>query len=123
MAKAAKGKEDGTTSRPARKTSAPDAADRLKADMDDRIRRRAYELWEAEGRPQGREAEHWSRAERELAEAGGATPSRGPRKNVRGTVARPSAGKKPGASAELGGTPSAAASGPGRQTRSGSKKM
>jgi Protein of unknown function (DUF2934) len=36
--------------------------------MDERIRRRAYEIWEREGRPEGREAEHWRRAAEELAE-------------------------------------------------------
>lgn len=30
------------------------------------IEKRAYEIWEAEGRPQGREADHWAAAEREL---------------------------------------------------------
>lgn len=33
---------------------------------DDRIRRRAYEIWEREGRPEGREAEHWAAAQAEL---------------------------------------------------------
>ncbi|QCN96834.1 MULTISPECIES: DUF2934 domain-containing protein [Azospirillum] len=31
-----------------------------------RIRHRAYEIWEREGRPEGRRAEHWERACREL---------------------------------------------------------
>lgn len=31
------------------------------------IRERAYQLWESEGRPQGREEEYWRRAEQELA--------------------------------------------------------
>jgi hypothetical protein len=30
------------------------------------IRTRAYHLWEQEGRPQGRELEHWQEAERQL---------------------------------------------------------
>lgn len=30
------------------------------------IRRRARDIWEAEGRPQGREVEHWLRAEMEI---------------------------------------------------------
>ncbi len=34
-----------------------------------KIRRRAYEIWEAEGRPEGREDEHWARAAAELREA------------------------------------------------------
>jgi Protein of unknown function (DUF2934) len=33
---------------------------------EDAIRRRAYELWEADGRPDGRDEEYWHRAEREL---------------------------------------------------------
>jgi hypothetical protein len=31
------------------------------------IRTRAYEIWEAEGRPHGRDAEHWFRALSEIA--------------------------------------------------------
>lgn len=31
-------------------------------DREQRIRKRAYEIWEGEGRPEGREAEHWDRA-------------------------------------------------------------
>jgi hypothetical protein len=30
------------------------------------IRQRAYEIWEAEGRPEGRQHEHWEQAMREL---------------------------------------------------------
>ena len=33
------------------------------------VRERAYALWESEGRPAGREVEHWLRAEAELAPA------------------------------------------------------
>jgi hypothetical protein len=36
----------------------------------DRIKRRAYALWEEEGRPDGRAEEHWSRAEAEVFGAG-----------------------------------------------------
>jgi hypothetical protein len=35
-------------------------------DREDVIRRRAYEIWEDEGRPEGLHQEHWGRAEREL---------------------------------------------------------
>ena len=31
------------------------------------IRERAYQLWEQEGRPEGRDLDHWLRAEREHA--------------------------------------------------------
>ena len=37
---------------------------------DNEIERRAYEIWERNGRPEGREEEHWRQAEQEL--AGGA---------------------------------------------------
>lgn len=30
------------------------------------IRKRAYEIWEGEGRPHGRDIEHWSQAETEF---------------------------------------------------------
>lgn len=35
-------------------------------DRIERVRRRAYDHWEKEGRPEGRASEHWLRAEREL---------------------------------------------------------
>ena len=45
---------------------------------DDRVRVRAYHLWEAEGRPEGREGEFWARAlqfEQQESDAGqGADP-------------------------------------------------
>jgi hypothetical protein len=51
--------------------AAPDATTRaappieLRVD-DDRIRERAYGIWIAEGRPDGREYAHWHRARHEL---------------------------------------------------------
>ena len=33
---------------------------------EDRIRQRAHQLWEEEGRPEGRAQDHWSRARQEL---------------------------------------------------------
>lgn len=30
------------------------------------VRRRAYELWQAEGQPQGNQLDHWFRAEQEI---------------------------------------------------------
>jgi hypothetical protein len=41
-------------------------------DHQERLRQRAYELWEREGRPHGREAEHWKQAEAELGKAAAA---------------------------------------------------
>jgi hypothetical protein len=65
----------------ARKTKAPtmakpvsqanasrSAASRGRQDnLHERVQRRAYELWESEGRPAGREHDHWLQAEREVA--------------------------------------------------------
>lgn len=36
-------------------------------DRETQIRARAYEIWESEGRPDGKEGEHWERAAREIA--------------------------------------------------------
>ena len=35
-------------------------------DREDRIRQRAHELWESEGRPDGQADRHWSRAAEDL---------------------------------------------------------
>ena len=40
---------------------------------ENRIRQRAYEIWEQEGRPEGRHAENWERARRELGGGDGAS--------------------------------------------------
>lgn len=34
------------------------------------VRDKAYAIWEAEGRPDGRDAEHWQRAEDEISSSG-----------------------------------------------------
>ncbi len=41
---------------------------------DDRIRRRAHAIWEREGRPDGRQQEHWAQARREIEAEEGAPP-------------------------------------------------
>ncbi len=38
-------------------------------DLEDRIRQRAYEIYEASGREQGRDLDHWLQAEAEIAGA------------------------------------------------------
>lgn len=40
----------------------------MSSDKTDRISRRAYELWEAAGRPHGQHDDHWLAAEREMSE-------------------------------------------------------
>lgn len=41
---------------------------------DDRIAKRAYAIWEEEGRPFGRDAEHWQRAVNEMKALSEAAP-------------------------------------------------
>jgi hypothetical protein len=40
----------------------------MMTDRVDRIRERAHQIWEEQGRPEGRELEHWHEAERQLHE-------------------------------------------------------
>lgn len=49
----------------------------MSEDREQRIRERAHRIWEEEGRPEGREDEHWRRAEREIdaANAGDVLPA------------------------------------------------
>ncbi|HVS43662.1 MAG TPA: DUF2934 domain-containing protein [Candidatus Dormibacteraeota bacterium] len=63
--------------------------------IEERIRTRAYELWEGEGRPEGREVDHWLRAAQEVAaeEDRPATRARKPR-----TVATTAAKRTPATS-------------------------
>jgi len=35
-------------------------------EREERIRRRAHEIWDSEGRPHGRDKEHWHRASQEI---------------------------------------------------------
>ena len=48
----------------------------MDADKDERIKARAHQIWEDEGRPDGHHHDHWARAKREIdpdgVEAGGA---------------------------------------------------
>jgi hypothetical protein len=39
----------------------------MAAERERRIRERAYAIWEREGRPHGKDLEHWRRAEAEIA--------------------------------------------------------
>jgi hypothetical protein len=90
------------------------AARDMEADRQDRIRRRAYQIWEEEGWPEGRQVEHWTRAEREAAESAGPDPEPATKEDRSRAVAPPKSRKRPGASAKLGGTPSTPAAGKGR---------
>ncbi|WP_126173537.1 DUF2934 domain-containing protein [Altericroceibacterium xinjiangense] len=41
----------------------------MNSDLEKRIRDRAYEIWENEGRPQGRSEDHWAQARAEFSDA------------------------------------------------------
>ena len=62
-----------TATAPATRTAAgkPAAPSRRKENMHEHIQRRAYELWESEGRPAGREHAHWLQAESEISRSRG----------------------------------------------------
>ena len=49
-------------------------------DDEARIRTRAHELWEAPGRPEGRELEHWMEAQAELGRSFKTPPALRPNK-------------------------------------------
>jgi hypothetical protein len=58
-------------------------------DLHSKIRERAHEIWEREGRPDGRAEEHWSQAEREL----GITQTSAPGKKSGNGAGKPRAAK------------------------------
>jgi len=64
-------------------------------DRESRIRQRAYRLWEQDGWPTGMEAEHWTRAERELFSNGGAFAATGGEPVSEAATQSASAGKRP----------------------------
>ena len=48
----------------------------MDSDKEARIRERAYEIWVREGRPHGKDAEHWQKAAAEIAAESGALADR-----------------------------------------------
>jgi hypothetical protein len=77
-------------------------------DRDERIRQRAYEIWEREGRPHGRDEEHWRMALDELVEefSEASVTQAVPAARVTGTA-------KPGGEAAVEAQPSQPVSGTG----------
>ena len=49
----------------------------MSEDAENRIRVRAYAIWERERRPQGRHIEHWFLAQREIEQETAKTPATG----------------------------------------------
>ena len=56
----------------------------MQALPEEKIQIRAYEMWEEEGRPEGRAEEFWHRASTEL--AGSSAPAKKPRKSAAAKV-------------------------------------
>ena len=62
----ASGATTATKPRATRTVRQPEAGVRHEGDLQQRIQQRAYQLWESEGRPEGREQAHWQQAQREI---------------------------------------------------------
>jgi hypothetical protein len=61
-----------STRQPEPTIDAANAPDERQQAREQAIRERAYAIWEEEGRPDGRDLDHWRRAEQEIGSAGGA---------------------------------------------------
>jgi len=85
---------------------------------EDRIRQRAYQIWEQEGRPHGNDLKHWMQAFQEIAESAGAVGAKAPRTKKAAApksvgTAKPKAASSKGAKAKpAAGAQSAPASTP-----------
>ena len=94
--------------------------------MKDRTRRieeRAHSLWEMEGRPHGRDAQHWQQAEREIDTEDAAKASAAADMTTRGRKPTAAAGVEPEAPKAKRGRPSkAAAETPGAASASGRRR-
>lgn len=69
----------------------------MENDLERRIRERAYEIWEEEGMPGGREAQHWQQAQAEFTEARaeqGAVPPKRPSRRGKAPRQATAGGKK-----------------------------
>jgi Protein of unknown function (DUF2934) len=58
-----------STRQPEPTVAAADASLRQQPAREQAIRERAYEIWEEEGRPDGKDLDHWRRAELEISSA------------------------------------------------------
>jgi hypothetical protein len=99
----------------------------MSPEKEERTRLRAHEIWEREGRPEGKEAEHWERASREIeSEEAGGNQHEGGRSGADqgdvsshsqpgGTVPGDAAGASPGSVGTSGGN--TVGSGSGRAKR------
>lgn len=67
------------------------------SDRETRVRERAHQLWEQEGRPDGRHSDHWERAAREIdaEDSALAAKKKASRPRKSGSVSASSAGLTP----------------------------
>ena len=73
---------------------------------EDKIRKRAYEIWERQGRPHGRAEEHWRQAQSEVGNEGAAADAGGEglaNKSVSAARRTPMPGGQPGGTSGSGG--------------------
>lgn len=83
-------------------------------DREERIRERAHEIWEQEGRPQGRHDDHWERATREV-DGGGSEAAQ--MASMKGVSADPSESAK-GRKRRVGSAAEGEVPAKGRRSRS-----
>lgn len=88
----------------------------MTADFESRVRQRAHEIWERDGRPQGRDREHWAQAEAELRaeERKSATKKPAAAKEPKAKPAAKPSGEKPAARKQAAKTTGDAAKKVGR---------
>jgi hypothetical protein len=76
-------------------------------DVDREVARRAYEIWEEDGRPEGRDHDHWVRAEQDVL----ATPAE------QDAVATPADSAKPASRRKPAAKPAASVDAPAKKPR------
>jgi hypothetical protein len=79
-------------------------------DRIERIRARAHEIWEREGRPDGRDADHWRQASDEVDAEGADAVAANQAANAATDPKAPTRGRKPAGADEATGVAAAAAS-------------
>lgn len=101
----------------------------MAAGREEEIKARAYDIWEREGRPAGREREHWDQARREIeAEQAAAAVPAEPKRRKAAQASTPTEGgsststarktaKKPAGSGKNGEPPAPGEKRPRRSTR------
>jgi hypothetical protein len=62
--------------------------------LDEQIRRRAYEIWEESGGPEGMESQHWEQAAREIAASAVEQPSNEASDDTAATPQKPQAAQR-----------------------------